>query len=267
MMARAVHGFKIRNLLGRIQTSLYMERTIHSLATRQRRIHDLSIELSKWQALTPSPAVPPPGGALSFFLTPDFYSVNYNIALLHIHRLEITDKKNPASDDVFRKCLEAAKGICDSYRQQFFGKRLTYTWSALYELFSAGLTYLYCLWVSPVIRGESRCDQVSSTCTNCTLVLVILAERWKDCAPYRDIFEALASRTITMMADSQLGHQDVAAASVPLAPGASGYVDDLSRRMAAVPDLAFPPGTNLLLDGLMGEVTPQGSVDGERPFL
>ncbi|VUC37189.1 unnamed protein product, partial [Clonostachys rosea] len=255
IIARAVHGFKIRILFGRIQTSLYMDRTVNSLESRQSRVHALSAELAKWQASTPSPVLPPPpGGALSFFVTPDFYSASYNIALLHIHRLELTDKTNPASDDVFRKCLQAAKNICDSYRRQFFGRCLTYTWGALNDLFSAGLTYLYCLWVSPVMRGESRCDQVSSTCNNCTLVLVVLAERWKECAPFRDIFEDLASRTITMMADSGPRPGE---AAVPLAPESSGHLDDLPQMVAAVPDLGFPPGTNLLLDGLMCQLTPQ----------
>lgn len=51
------------------------------------------------------------------------------------------------------------------------------------------------------VREVVRHDNLSSTCSDIIIVLMVLAERWKVAAPYRDVFEALASRTRTMMAN------------------------------------------------------------------
>ncbi|KAF4997118.1 hypothetical protein FDECE_12162 [Fusarium decemcellulare] len=254
IMTYAIHAFRIRSLHGCILTSLYLDRNLVDPEVRKTRTQELLVKLDEWWASTPLPMVPPAGGALSFFTTPDWYQVSYNSALLQLYRIEITDSKHPASEVIFRTCLDAAKSICHCYRRQFFGKPTTYTWGALYELFLAGLTYLYCLWTSPAARETSRHDQVSSTCTDCTMVLVILAERWNDAAPYRDIFEALASRTMTMMAEAQQGKE---IASTALVPGQEQCPEDLPQWMAGIADTGISLGVDLLLSGLIDDFPSQ----------
>ncbi|KAJ5179206.1 hypothetical protein N7492_002416 [Penicillium capsulatum] len=250
MMTHAIHGFRIRSLIGCIQTALYSDSNLRDRDVRNSHVHQLSIELERWKASSPPPMIPPEGGALSYFVTPDWYDANYNYALLQLYRVQITDSEDPAPDEIFLKCLDAAKAICHSYRRQFFGKPITYTWSALHELFLAGLTYLYCLWTSPTAREVSRHDQVSSTCTDCTMVLVILAERWPEATPYRDIFEALASRTMTMMADLQQGKQ---MASTALVPSHTTYPEDLPQWVAGISDAGISTGVDWLLNELIDE--------------
>ncbi|KAH7159549.1 fungal-specific transcription factor domain-containing protein [Dactylonectria estremocensis] len=258
MMTYANHAFRIRALQGCIQTALYSDTALKDPAVRKTRVQELLMELKEWQTSNPPPIVPPAGGGLSIFMTPDWYQINYNYAILQLYRVEITDSKEPASDDVFVICLEAAKSTCHSYRRQFFGKPTTYTWAALHELFLAGLTYLYCLWTSPAAREASRHDQVSSACTDCTMVLVILAERWSDAAPYRDIFEALASRTMTMMADTQQGKE---IASTALVPGQDYYPEDLPQWMEGITDTGISLGVDLLLSGLIDDFPSREQYD------
>ena len=103
------------------------------------------------------------------------------------------------ADTIFLECTEAAQNTCHGYRQQYIGRQVNYTWGSLHFLLLAGLTYLHCLWTSPKVRLVTRQDDVSKTCTACTMVLVFIPERWEEAATYRDIFAVLAERTMTMV--------------------------------------------------------------------
>ncbi|KAI7197641.1 hypothetical protein KC363_g172 [Hortaea werneckii] len=78
-----------------------------------------------------------------------------------------------------------------------------FTWGSLHILFLGGLTYLYCLWRSRHIRQIARQADVVNTCMACTTVLIIIAERWKLATSYRDIFEVLSERIISMLCGDQ----------------------------------------------------------------
>ncbi|KAJ4033794.1 hypothetical protein NW761_006474 [Fusarium oxysporum] len=250
MMIHAIHGFRIRALIGRIQTTLYSDSTLRDATIRQALIEHLSDELEEWYAARPLPMTPPDGGALSFFVSADWYEANYNYAVLQLYRPQITDTKTSASDGIFLKCLNTSKQTCHIFRRQYFGKPMAYTWSALHELFLAGLTYLYCLWMSPAARQVSRHDEVSNTCTDCTMVLVILAERWPEAAPFRNIFEVLASRTMTMMTDS---HQGKEVMPIAIGPEQETYPEGLSQWMAGMSDTGITTGVDWLLSELIDE--------------
>ncbi|BCS25405.1 uncharacterized protein APUU_50116S [Aspergillus puulaauensis] len=251
MMTYANHAFRIRSLQGCTQTQVYSDTTLQDPKIRQSRINKLSTMLDDWKSSLPPPRSPPDTGALSFFTTPDWYQAAYNHAILHLHRVQLTNKKEPASDAVVMKCLHAAKEVCHSFRRQFVGGPTTYTWSALHELFIAGLTYLYCLWTSAVARTASRLDQVSNTCTDCTMVLVVFAERWRDAAPYRDIFQALASRTITMIADSPNYSSDGIISVTEDDPG------DVSQWMVDIADTGVSLGAGQLLSEFVDGLSPR----------
>ncbi|KAM3498927.1 hypothetical protein MY10362_007789 [Beauveria mimosiformis] len=158
MMTYAIHGFRIRILLGRIQTALYSDCSLTAVE-KYARAENLSTALGAWWAETPPPRALPEGGALSFFMTPDFYNVGYNYALLQLYRVQIADRKTVAPDEIFIKCLHAARNTCHGFRRQFVGKPTAYTWSAVHELFLAGLTYIYCLWASSACQRVYRYDQ------------------------------------------------------------------------------------------------------------
>jgi hypothetical protein len=179
------------------------------------RVEGLRKSLEEWHAEKP-PVSERGNDALSLFCTPDWFEVNYSYTLLLIYRGILTDRQHLAPIEVSLECLNAAANVCHRYRRQFVGRNVGYTWGAVHFLILAGLTYLHILWTSEYVRATIRSDQISSVCSDCTMVLVVLAERWQGAAPYRDIFEALASRTMTMLTNEK------AAVNSPLNHGAPG---------------------------------------------
>ncbi|KAL2854996.1 fungal-specific transcription factor domain-containing protein [Aspergillus pseudoustus] len=222
-MTKAVHTFRIRRLLSRIHSSLYSNAPPQACCTGKHghaaQIQALRAELEAWRAETP-PLPQYPHEALALFSTPDWFDLEYNYTLLQLYRVEIIDyqrrdKNHPSStttttntetdtETTFLTVLHAASAICTSYRRQFLRNRptMSYTWTALHELFLAGLTYCHCLWTSPAARRLYRYrypGAVSRTCTDATVVLVLIAERWAGAAVYRNLFGVLAQRTAGML--------------------------------------------------------------------
>lgn len=251
-MSVAIHVFRLRRLWACIHTTLYSDTTLSSPAhpTYHTRTEHLRMELENWRASIP-PLSPHVGEALSLFASADWFEVNYSYSILLLYRGQLTESKGGVADNIFLECLQAAENICHGYRRQFIGRSVGYTWGALHFLFLAGLTYLHCLWTSPAARGVVRQDDVSSTCTDCTMVLVVMAERWEGAAPYRDIFEALASRTMTMMVDKN--HEKW---MLPSGSRQSDGLDpgDLTRWMADIADTGMSDGIDRFLTGLIGDL-------------
>lgn len=246
-MTGAIHTFRSRRILGRIHTALYSDVTPKQVPRGQ--VEQLRSEIEDWRASIP-PMAPPMGEALSLFSTSEWFELEYNYTILQLYRNQIIDRKEGTTDAVFLDCLRAAEGICHGYRRQFLGKPTSYTWAALHELFLAGLTYLHCLWTSPAAREANRPGQVSSTCTDCTIVLVMMAERWDAAAPYRDIFEALANRTITMMDDK--AHEDWSLPTASTLPDDSD-AGDLMQWMSSIADTGMYDGLDGLLTSFIGD--------------
>lgn len=199
-MERAAHTFRIRFLMSKIHHTLYSRsssccRYIHDSGEQIRNFRQ---ELELWRASIPLMTAST-AQALSLFATRDWFDLEFDYAILQLYRVPLVDPATEASDPCFEECFQAAKDICIRYRTQFLGKPTSYTWMALHELFLAGMTYIHCLWTSTTIRASQRSSQVSSVCNSCTIVLVIMAERWNAAAPYRDLFERLSEKTLMML--------------------------------------------------------------------
>jgi hypothetical protein len=231
-MSTALHVFYLRCLWARIHTSLYSDTRLCN--PDLTRTEELRTELENWLASAP-PVTPRVGDALSIFGSRDWFDLNYNFTILLLYRGQLTDSRG-AADTVFTACFQASANICHGYRRQYIGRPVNYTWGALHFLFMAGLTYLHCLWTSPAVREVVRNDDLNSTCTDCTIVLVVMAEKWKGAAPYRDIFEALAGRTMTMMVDKN--HEQWMS---PTTWGLSDGLDpaDLTQWIADITDMGM----------------------------
>lgn len=249
-MTGALQTFRIRRLLARIHTSLYSNKMpcCSEKPTHDTQIQDFRAEVEKWRSELPLTA-PHHGEVLSLFATSEWFDLEYYYTILQLYRVQIINNQAGTVDEVFFNSLQAAENICHSYRRLFLGKPTSYTWTALHELFLAGLTYLHCLWTSPAVRDAQRQGQVSSTCTDCTIVLVIIAERWENAAPYRDIFEKLANRTIMMMDDKPSGRQELALIPGEPAPEVEG---DMMEWMATLAGAGMSEGFDGLLASLVG---------------
>lgn len=81
---------------------------------------------------------------------------------------------------------------------------------------------------------------------------MVIAERWKGATPYRDIFEALASSTRTMMVDKN-NEWWMEPASLAQSDGLDQ--EDLIQWMADINDISMSDGIDRLLTGLAGDYT------------
>ncbi|KAJ6071621.1 transcriptional regulator family: Fungal Specific TF [Penicillium canescens] len=201
-MTRAIHTFRIRRLLNRIYTCLYSKADPRCSGKHDQQVDvkNIRAEIEKWRSEIP-PTASHSGEELVLFTSVDWYDLEYNYTILQLYRAQIVDHPTQATEDVFIDCLRAAESICQSYRRQFLGTPMSCTWAALHELFLAGLTYLHCLWTSPVAREVSGRGQANSTCNDCTIALTVMADRWDVATPFRETFVALASRTMAMMSE------------------------------------------------------------------
>ncbi|VTT82063.1 unnamed protein product, partial [Fusarium fujikuroi] len=184
-MSTAIHVFKLRYIWARIHTSLLSDTVRLSIEdhTYHARIQQLRVDLDTWLASAPEAR-----GHVS-----DDLSIFAKRAWSQLREYKECLNK------VFEDCIEASRNICQTYRRLYIGTSIRYTWGTLHCLFLAGLTYLHCLWTSPAAWESIRPEDVSKTCTDCTMVLVAVAEGWQAAAPYRDTFEALASRVIAKL--------------------------------------------------------------------
>lgn len=200
-VSHALHQFRVRCIWARIHASLYSNAASerHDYKSYRSQVQSLRKEVDDWMAETP-PEPQRTGIPMTVFARMEAYKVTYNETILFLYRGQLTDRES-AQDEVFLECMQAASDICQSCKRLYIGKPINYTWFTLHVIFLASLTYLHCLWTSSAVRQAVRIDSVSNTFTTCTMLLAIMADRWEGAAPYRDLFEALASRAMAMMVE------------------------------------------------------------------
>ncbi|KAJ5157920.1 uncharacterized protein N7482_009020 [Penicillium canariense] len=267
-MSRAIHTFRLRRIWARIHTALYSDSRLHSPAnsTYHDPIHDLRVQLDNWLASTPR-ITSHVGPSLSVFSSTDWFDLTYNHSILLLYRGLLTDSTRRCADKYFIECMQAAEKVCQGYRRQYMGTSTSFTWGSLHLLVLAGLTYLHCIWTSARARETVRQDKVSSTCTDCTIVLVLMAERWEAAGPYRDIFQVLASRTMTMMVDKISTKVTLPCDPAQLIDPVPG---DLAQWMAEITDLGMEGGIDPLLTGFISSLPPpeqEGNLGPSREDL
>lgn len=245
VMARAIHHFRIRRLMSRIHSALYSDVTICDPAdeTYRTQVAKFRTEVDNWRASAPT--MLNKGQELSLFATAAWFDLEYHYVLLQLYRRQITHGQTDPADPAILICLQAAQSMCQTYRRLYMQRSMTCTWAALHEVFLAGLMYLHCIWTFPTAREAHMQGQVHSTCGNCTVVLVIMAERWHEAATYRDIFENLANRTMAMV------DQKMPLSTPPLVTGLEG--GDLAEQMTLIDDMEIPEGFDELLMSLVGD--------------
>lgn len=203
-MSNAIHVIRLRQIWARMHASVYSANTLGEVDSdsRRRQITQLRDDLEKWKNLAP-PCLSRPSTRFSIFSSREWFELNYSGTILLLYRGQLAEDKGTAND-IFMDCVQAASTVCHIYRRLYVGTSVKYTWATLHCLFLAGLTYLHCLWTSPHVLSAVPHSEVIRTCTDCTMVLVVIAEGWEVAASYRDIFEALTSQTVSMVLESKL---------------------------------------------------------------
>ena len=261
-MSNALHVMRLRKIWARIHTLNHGKSNLGDLHENTRSCHttQLRADLEEWRRTAPEP-IPRPGRTLSIFSTKVWFDLNYSGTILNLYRTQLVDAER-ASDDVFLDCLQAASTVIRLYRLQYVGTAIKHTWGTLHCAFLAGLTYLHCLWSSKTACESVQYSDVSKTCIDCTMVLVVIAQEWEDGAPYRDIFETLAGRTLSMVVDRNSQGQPLP----NLSPPVSGTPDRevVSRWMADIDGKGMLSGFDSLLSGFLDNMSPYdiGQNDG-----
>lgn len=250
-MSTALHVIRLRHIWARLHASLYSDVNNTDNTTHDDRVPLFRAEIDAWLASTP-PIPPRTGAALSILATQDWYDLSYSETIIMLYRGRLIDHSGgaAANDDVFLQCARAAESICLKNRRLYIAKPVNCTWGTLHVIFSAGLTYLHCLWTSAAVRHQTSLDEMNSTLTSCTMLLTVIADRFKGAASYRDVFEALCSRTKKMMVDGggeQSGVQLLTMDPCDVAPGR------FTQWMAEISDAGISNAVDSLLAGLVSD--------------
>ncbi|KAI8713851.1 hypothetical protein NCS52_01230900 [Fusarium sp. LHS14.1] len=250
-MSTALHVIRLRHIWARLHASLYSDVNNMDNTTHDDRVPLFRAEIDAWIASTP-PIPPRTGAALSILATQDWYDLSYSETIIMLYRGRLIHHPGGggANDDIFLQCARAAESICLKNRRLYIAKPVNCTWGTLHVIFSAGLTYLHCLWTSAAVRHQTSLDEMNSTPTSCTMLLTVIADRFKSAASYRDVFEALCSRTKKMMVDGggeQSGVQLSTMDPCDVAPGM------FTQWMAEISDAGISNAVNSLLAGLVSD--------------
>lgn len=253
MMSAAIHHLQLRRIWGEIVRNFYScnrGQLPHTPGQQQR--DDLRERLQTWFAECPQP-VTPSDSAYFPFGTPKWFTLAYDHSLLLLHRqrlvLHARQGFAPSTEMVaiYQECAHSAARLCQIYQELYLGAKVSATWGALHILFLGGLTFLYCLWVDEACRSKYRRDTVTSTCTACTVALVVITERWAAAQPFRDMFQALASATQSMLAEYD--QRDGRSVQLPALSATSE--GSTANHLAGIAAIGLCPSTELLLQHMV----------------
>ncbi|KAK2810048.1 hypothetical protein FQN50_003242 [Emmonsiellopsis sp. PD_5] len=101
-------------------------------------------------------------------------------------------------DDIYVKVAEAGQKVLRLYRQLHRVRLVNYTYLATHHLFMAGISFLYAIWHSPVVRSRLTLDSVDFTVLAATSVLGDLMEKCPPAEACRDAFERMSKATVQM---------------------------------------------------------------------
>jgi Fungal specific transcription factor domain/Fungal Zn(2)-Cys(6) binuclear cluster domain len=130
---------------------------------------DIDRRLWDWKESAPSPL------KTGVQFSVDFLTLNYWQAVIMLYRQSLTvpgplaamsPKEEPSSlsmagledhedeNDVFLKVAEAGQKVLKLYRQLHRVRLVNYTYLATHHLFMAGISFLYAVWHSPLVRSR-----------------------------------------------------------------------------------------------------------------
>jgi hypothetical protein len=266
-MTGAIHVINLRRLWSKIHASLYGDCAAcpPGPSPANSTIHDLRQQLEGWRSSTPPQTKARTSGSrpLSVYASREWFTLAYNHSILLLYRPLINDTTDQVTqsgtqldlvDMAFEECYKNAQQMCMTYRSLYQQPSIQFTWGSLHILFLGGMTYLYCLWRSAKIRQTARLKDVMGTCMACSIVLIIIAERWRLATAYRDMFEKLTERTINMLEmDISRRNQTGNSSDIP-AMGLDMFADDalpFDEWILDLDNVGVPPESDWLVQELL----------------
>ncbi|KAK3990093.1 positive regulator of purine utilization [Cladorrhinum sp. PSN332] len=154
------------------------------------------------------------------FLT-DFLDLNYWQAIIMLYRQSLSvpamfegeyhtakEVESPTvfsaelredEDRVYLKVAEAGQKILRLYRQLHLAGLVNYTYLTTHHLFVAGISYLYAIWHSPIVRSRLSMDEVDFTILAATSVFTDLMDKCPPAEACRDAFDRTVKATLKMV--------------------------------------------------------------------
>ncbi|PGH07148.1 hypothetical protein GX51_01935 [Blastomyces parvus] len=211
---------------------------------------DIHRRLSEWKDCAPMPQ------QIGVQFSVEFLELNYWQALIMLYRQSLVvpapfaGEHNPSDDvsspsmtnvedagdedDIYLNVAEAGQKVLRIYRHLHRVRLVNYTYLATHHLFMAGISFLYAIWHSPVVRSRLTLDEVDFTILAATSVLGDLMEKCPPAEACRDAFERMSKATVQMCLSTTGFGSD---AAIPGATGlrASGESLRTNPALEAVP--------------------------------
>ncbi|TVY67428.1 Positive regulator of purine utilization, partial [Lachnellula suecica] len=148
------------------------------------------LELNYWQCVImlyrQSLSVPP--------MFQGEFSTSEEVESPSMHNVELREDE----ERVFLKVAEAGQRVLRLYRQLHRVHLVNYTFLATHHLFMAGISFLYAIWHSPIVRSRLTMDEVDFTILAATSVLGDLIEKCPPAEACRDAFDRMSKATVQM---------------------------------------------------------------------
>ncbi|KAI5776106.1 fungal-specific transcription factor domain-containing protein [Geopyxis carbonaria] len=101
-------------------------------------------------------------------------------------------------DRVYLVVAEAGRKVLRLYRQLHRVHQVNYTFLATHHLFMAGISFLYAIWHSPLVRSQLSIEEIDFTILAATSVLGDLVGKCPPAEACRDAFVRMSRATVQM---------------------------------------------------------------------
>ncbi|KAK4662767.1 hypothetical protein QC763_603420 [Podospora pseudopauciseta] len=112
-----------------------------------------------------------------------------------VHSVELREDE----DRVYLKVAEAGQKILRLYRQLHLAGLVNHTYLTTHHLFVAGISYLYAIWHSPIVRSRLSMDEVDFTILAATSIFTDLMDKCPPAEACRDAFDRTVKATLKMV--------------------------------------------------------------------
>ncbi|KAJ5449145.1 hypothetical protein N7445_003966 [Penicillium cf. griseofulvum] len=181
----ALHLFRCRRIQSRIISTMLRSDFKEIDASTTWREHMLS-ELDSWRSQLRLLS----DVASKSYTSDRWVGMAYNYTILLLHQPTKENVCNGFGDRSIPACVQIAM----TFRTFQKDRQTAQLWPGLLSQVAVGITLLYCFWATPpqhqTIAYRSR--EVPEALRACSTALAILAERWVEAEPLRDVFDVLA---------------------------------------------------------------------------
>ncbi|KAH8807396.1 fungal-specific transcription factor domain-containing protein [Xylogone sp. PMI_703] len=197
-MNYSIHLFKMSQLISKIKTIFYrLPRTRPfppNLLEVQSQVRN---ELEQWLSEVPSVVLFAPAD-LKLRLTLKLRN-HYHGAMCLLH--QPSQAIVQPTDQALQICYENAAERLRLLETLYESGNLVHSWRTVHDVFLAGTTVMYCVWISKTVRDTVTLPVLASICRRCSSLLGAGGEWWPMIRKSRLSLERLASHTIEMFAE------------------------------------------------------------------